>query len=231
MPPIEAITFDVGGTLIEPWPSVGHVYAEVASQHGLGNIPPELLNSRFKEAWSATRIFDHSRSAWASLVTRTFAPFCPAEQSRGFFPELYNRFAQPDAWRLFEDTLPTLEGLARQQIRLGIVSNWDERLRGLLKALDLSRWFETVVISCEVGASKPAPEIFAAAASQLNLPPSRILHVGDSLEADVAGAQGSGFRARRIRRNRPPERDRDISRLTDLLPVIGKPGAKSDKGL
>jgi FMN phosphatase YigB (HAD superfamily) len=33
--PVEAVTFDVGGTLIEPWPSVGHIYAEAASKLGL----------------------------------------------------------------------------------------------------------------------------------------------------------------------------------------------------
>ena len=29
-PSIRAVTFDVGGTLIQVWPSVGHVYADVA---------------------------------------------------------------------------------------------------------------------------------------------------------------------------------------------------------
>ena len=41
---IRAVTFDVGGTLIEPWPSVGHVYAEVAAQHGWAGLSIEALN-------------------------------------------------------------------------------------------------------------------------------------------------------------------------------------------
>jgi hypothetical protein len=32
-PEIRAVSFDVGGTLIEPWPSVGRAYAEVAARH------------------------------------------------------------------------------------------------------------------------------------------------------------------------------------------------------
>ncbi len=41
---IRAVTFDVGGTLIEPWPSVGHVYAEVAARHGVAAIDVATLN-------------------------------------------------------------------------------------------------------------------------------------------------------------------------------------------
>ncbi len=38
---IRTVTFDVGGTLIRPWPSVGHVYAETAAGHGVKRISPE----------------------------------------------------------------------------------------------------------------------------------------------------------------------------------------------
>src|SRR5262245_41287816 len=104
---IKAITFDVGGTLIEPWPSVGHVYADVAARHGLKNIAPDSLNVRFKSAWQACRDFDYSRSGWEELVNQTFRGLIPGERVH-FFPDLYDRFAEPDAWRVFEDVRPTL---------------------------------------------------------------------------------------------------------------------------
>ena len=50
MESIKAITFDVGGTLIEPWPSVGHAYAEVAARHGV-TVEPDEVTSRFVKAW------------------------------------------------------------------------------------------------------------------------------------------------------------------------------------
>ena len=46
---IKAVTFDAGGTLIKPWPSVGHVYAEAAAGHA--RIAPERLNERFAAVW------------------------------------------------------------------------------------------------------------------------------------------------------------------------------------
>src|SRR4051812_48267938 len=96
---IKAITFDVGGTLIEPWPSVGHVYAEVTARHGHKNLSAEMLNARFKAAWRAQKDFDHSRGAWSKLVDETFCGFADSAGTR-FFPELHERFAKRDAWRL-----------------------------------------------------------------------------------------------------------------------------------
>jgi putative hydrolase of the HAD superfamily len=71
----------------------------------------------------------------------------------------------------------------------------DERLRPLLHSLELNRYFEEIVISCEVGAAKPYVRIFSHAAEALKLSPSEILHVGDDPIADVGGAHSAGFKA------------------------------------
>src|SRR5688572_12081635 len=92
---IQAVTFDVGGTLIEPWPSVGHVYAEVAETHGFEFAPNEL-NERFRAAWKAKKNFQHSRADWAALVRATFK----TPEADMFFNELYARFASAKVWRV-----------------------------------------------------------------------------------------------------------------------------------
>src|SRR5262245_61768429 len=108
---IKAVTFDVGGTLIEPWPSVGHVYAEIAAQHGLKNISAESLTRRCKSAWQACRDFDYTRSGWEDLVNETFRGLVPDRERVHFFPALYERFADPHAWRVFDDVHPVLDVL------------------------------------------------------------------------------------------------------------------------
>ena len=186
---IKAITFDVGGTLIEPWPSVGHVYAEVAGSHGY-HFDPEGLNQRFRDAWKAKQNFRHSRADWAALVRTTFG----SAECDKFFPELYERFGSAKVWRVFDDVRPALLRLKEQGFKLGIISNWDERLRPLLDQLELTLFFDTIAVSNEVGFCKPSPEIFREAIRRLELPGEQVLHVGDSEAEDVAGAREAGLR-------------------------------------
>ena len=148
--------------------------------------------------------------------------------SATFFPELYERFAQPDAWRVFEDVLPTLDALASRGIRLGVISNWDERLRELLRRLELHDYFEAIVISCEVGFSKPSPVIFGQASIKLGLPPPAILHVGDSLSMDVRGAEAAGFQSLHLRRGTEESSAGSLANLGGLAARIGRPHQRPD---
>lgn len=216
---IRAVTFDVGGTLIQPWPSVGHVYAEVAAGHGFAGLDPAALNQRFVEVWKSRGEFEHSHQGWAGLVDATFAGLVDRKPSESFFPELYERFGDPSAWRIHEDVLPTLDELASRGFRLAAVSNWDERLRPLLKALTLDGYFEAVLVSCELYFAKPSGVVFEHALRKLGVTPAEALHVGDSRREDVEGARSAGLRALLIDRSRPPGEGR-IQSLSELLTLL-----------
>src|SRR5262249_13335598 len=161
-------------------PSVGHIYAAMAARHGSHGIPVEALNRQFASAWKNLDAFNYTRSEWHSLVNQTFTGLAQVPVSETFFSDLYDRFAQADAWRIFDDVRPALEFLNSRGLKLGIISNWDERLRPLLHHLNLERFFHTIVVSSETGACKPSPAIFRQAARKLDLPPCEILHIGDS---------------------------------------------------
>jgi putative hydrolase of the HAD superfamily len=219
---IRAVTFDVGGTLIQPWPSVGHVYADVARRHGLIDVSVETLNQNFAAAWRAKKNFQHTHQDWAGIVDATFVGMSATMPSQTFFQELYERFARPDAWRIYDDVFPALDALASRDIRLAIISNWDERLRPLLRELRLNQYFEALIISCETGFIKPSPVIFSQAAEKLGLPPQSILHVGDSFEMDVQGARSAGMRSLQIQRgleSRDTSQIGSLSALHDPLAV------------
>jgi dihydrofolate synthase/folylpolyglutamate synthase len=225
---IRAVTFDVGGTLIEPWPSVGDVYSQVAERHGL-RISPAVLNQRFASAWKTKKNFAYRKSDWSELVDQTFAGLGATQNGTSFFSELYDQFTDAAAWRVYDDVRPCLERLRRRGIKLGAISNWDDRLRPLLRALELDQYFDTVVVSAEAGHHKPAPEIFRAAAQQLKTPPRAILHVGDSRGEDFEGAQAAGFHSVLLTRERNGERNGAIESLNELELPVGKeaqpPGA------
>jgi len=97
-----------------------------------------------------------------------------------------------------------------------VISNWDERLRPLLRNLNLDHFFQAIIVSCEAGSCKPSHAIFHAAARALELPPESILHVGDSLESDVHGARDAGFKPLLIRRGRKRVGHGEIRSLREL---------------
>ncbi len=217
---IQAVTFDVGGTLIKPWPSVGQIYSEIAAKHVSREISSALLDQRFHAAWQGLDNFHHGRDEWSALVDRVFEGLTEQPPSASFFPELFERFAEPEVWQIFDDVKPAIDALASLGINLGIISNWDERLQPLLQRLELKKYFETVVVSCEIGFSKPSPVIFEHAARKLGLAPEFILHVGDSAREDVRGAESAGFQARLIERGQggaSPGRMGSLLELEHLL--------------
>src|SRR5690349_7672550 len=114
---VEAITFDVGGTLIQPWPSVGEVYRDVAVRHGHRNLDAETLNRQFVGAWRVKEGFDHSRRAWRELVEASFAGLVEPGAIAGFFEPLYEQFAAPEAWRVFDEAVSMLQSLRRDGMR------------------------------------------------------------------------------------------------------------------
>jgi putative hydrolase of the HAD superfamily len=150
------------------------------------------------------------------LVDATFRGLTDLPPSQTFFDELYARFASPDAWRIFPDALPTLDALAARGVKLGVISNWDERLRPLLKRLKLAGYFETIVVSREVRASKPARAIFQSAVRQLGLPAEAVVHVGDDLAMDVRGARAAGLSGLLLKRGAAAVRTGQIKSLLEL---------------
>ena len=196
----KAITFDVGGTLIKPWPSVGHVYAAVAARHGV-RAEPEELTHRFVEAFNRKKDFYYTKEDWAALVDATFVGLTTTLPSQSFFEDLYLRFSEPDCWHVYEDVIPTLTALREHGVRMAVISNWDIRLRPLLQALNLADWFDGIYVSSEIGITKPDRRIFQVAINSFGLPASQILHVGDSEIEDYRGAQSSGMQSRWLCRN------------------------------
>lgn len=214
---IRAVTFDVGGTLIKPQPSVGHIYAQIAARRGVTGLDPDVLNQRFKAAWRAQPDFRHSREEWASLVDKSFEGFCEPPPSRSFFDELYEHFTKPDAWHVYDDGQLVLSELKSRNLPLAVISNWDDRLHPLLENLKLRPFFDSVIVSCDVGVSKPHPLIFERAVAALGAAPAEILHIGDEPKADYAGARRAGLRTLLLCRDGVRSAPGTIASLREIL--------------
>ena len=114
-------------------------------------------------------------------------------------------------WRLFKDVIPCLDSLNRY--RKGIVTNgYSVQQRQKLAGLGLERYFEVVLISEELGISKPHPDIYKAASTQLDCDPACCIFIGDNLENDVIGSINAGMHG--IWLNRDGQKCYDASIVT-----------------
>ena len=206
MSDLAAVFFDVGGTLLEVSPSVGHVYAAACRRHG-ADIEPIRLQRAFDAAWvalSATVPVGADRYRhlpggevewWERVSTLAFDRCEVLGENRPPAAELRSVFARADAWSVYPETRGILETLRSRGIPLGVISNWDSRLPALLRSLDLDGYFDCVIMSAAAGFEKPHPGIFRQALDALGVEPGRAVHIGDRLEEDYTGARTAGLRA------------------------------------
>jgi HAD superfamily hydrolase (TIGR01549 family) len=109
-------------------------------------------------------------------------------------PKEIRRISQEavNAWQkhvpLDPHTIPVLKVLKRNKI-LALISNFDHppHIYSILTKFKLIHFFDSIIISSEVGVKKPNPEIFSYALEQNNLKPNEVCYIGDTKD-DVAAA-------------------------------------------
>jgi putative hydrolase of the HAD superfamily len=199
---IRGIVFDAVGTLITPVPSVAEAYQAAADRQGVA-LAADELKARFQVHFQSDKVHaghgvlstDEAteRRRWHMIVKGVLPEV--AEPDRAF-DELWEHFSRPDSWRCYPDVENVLHSLEEQGIAVCVGSNFDARLRGVVRGLpELKSRMESLVISSEVGYRKPHPSFFHAACAQLGLPPASVLCVGDDPENDVRGAIRAGLSA------------------------------------
>jgi putative hydrolase of the HAD superfamily len=221
-----AVFFDAGHTLLYAHPDLGTVYAETTAALGV-RLEPSAFVEAFQPAFrdcappGAEASDEQDRAMWREITRRIYGrlPALAPIAFEAWFEALWRRFGEADAWRLYDDVESALGGLRARGLRLGVVSNWDTRLRGIAEGLGLARLVDFVVISAEAGVRKPDRRIFEAALARAGVAPEEALHVGDLPEEDAEGARRAGIRPVLIERRKR------------MLEVAAGPGVSVVRGL
>lgn len=119
-------------------------------------------------------------------------------------------------FQAYDDARPALDELRKSGMRLICVSNWDISLPEILERCGLDDAFDGVVTSAGSGVRKPDPAIFQAALKLAGCGPDEALHVGDTVEEDIAGAGAAGIRALHLDR----DGGGDISSLAEVARAV-----------
>lgn len=223
---IDAVLFDAVGTLLHPEPAVGTVYHAAGALHGSQRAADEVL-TRFRAAFARSELQDAERgdgrtdetvelARWRQIVAEVFDDVA---DFAALFDRLWQHFATAESWRLIDDVVPCLAELRARDLRVGIASNFDSRLRTICRDLSPLDQYPALFISSEVGYRKPHAGFFRAIEQSLRLPAERLLLVGDTADNDYHAALAAGWQAvlidRQDRHAEVPAEHR-ISSLTEL---------------
>jgi putative hydrolase of the HAD superfamily len=120
-------------------------------------------------------------------------------------------------FRAYPDALEAVRALREDGRMLVVVSNWDCSLPDWLGPTGLLELVDGVVTSADVGAAKPDAAVFRRALELAGVGPDRAVHVGDSLDNDVAGARDMGIHAILVQRaGDPPAGVEAVRSLTEV---------------
>jgi putative hydrolase of the HAD superfamily len=205
---ILGVVFDAVGTLVLLREPVGATYARFAAAHGV-TLPAARLDDAFRRVVAAAPPNVHpgaslalaaerERGWWRERVRETFRAadgMARFDDFEAFFGGLFAHYAEASAWRLAHGARACLDVLAARGLRLGVLSNFDQRLRALLASLGLADRFAVVTLPADAGAAKPARVIFDHCLARLGLPAARVVYVGDHAVLDTAAARAAGLRA------------------------------------
>lgn len=116
-----------------------------------------------------------------------------------------------------------------QGIAMGIITNgpYRHQLRKI-RTMGLVNWFELehVLISGQVGITKPNPAIFQLMEERLGMSGEDICYLGDSFENDVVGAKAANWKAiwfnhrKRVEPIAPYQADKVVTDWDELVEVI-----------
>ncbi|PKQ37197.1 MAG: HAD family hydrolase [Actinobacteria bacterium HGW-Actinobacteria-1] len=200
---LKAVFFDVGNTLLAPFPSVSEVCRQVLAEaghvHDLSAIDAlmPLVDEYYEDRYRADDTFwtdeEETSSVWVGMYSLMCRRLGIEEDAARLARRVYDEFGKPERWAVYADVLPALDRLRVLGLRLGIISNWDGRLVGLLGALGVRERVDVVLSSADVGLRKPDPRIFELACERLGVVPSEAAHVGDHHYSDILGARAVGM--------------------------------------
>jgi REG-2-like HAD superfamily hydrolase len=203
---IRTVFFDAGFTLLYPSPSILAVCQQVCQQYGLHIDANQLQQGmesaekfRLHQVQSNRYIWADEQDIakfWLSYYRSLLQPFMVGHDEMlldHLVHTIAKEFEKHTAWQLYPDVKPTLKAFQAKGYRLGVISDWNIALGPLLRQLDLTQYFDCLVISAAARHAKPSPKLYDMALERANSIPDYTIHIGDSYIHDVLGARSVGI--------------------------------------
>ena len=231
---IKGIIFDYGGTL----DSRGVHWSEVLWQgYQLAGVPIDKATFRTayvegERALARERIILPQDDFLELLRKKVALEICylpqqPDEATRANWVNLIAGYCDAAARACIKEALPMLEEL-HGRFPMMLVSNFYGNIDEVLRSYGIRHLFKGIIESAVVGVRKPNPTLFKLGIDALELEPSEVLVVGDSLRKDIQPAEQLGCQVLWLKgKGWTEEEDQQthphtITRITQVLDWIGE---------
>lgn len=229
------ISFDAFDTLYTPRDPIAIQYHRIGQEFGYDILVAliekdfpvkfkKLLN-KYPNYGKYSKDIRSCDEWWLTLIVDVFniSHFLKDIQSEAFCKRLLYHFTTPDAYRVFDDVVPTLYKLKDMNIPMIVSSNSDSRTVQVLENLGLSKYFNHIYLSYDLGSSKPSQGFYDSILKRENVVSGEdCWHVGDELVKDYKAARNAGWNSVLLNRDSSVhvENIASISNLNDLLKIF-----------
>lgn len=220
---IKFIFFDLDNTLLD------HTYAEKIALL-------ETFENDLKEFIPAD--FETFKSVYHEINTKLWSLYSQSKVTKdevrlGRFRDSLKHFGKTDFdiqnlwenyakryrmnWKPIEQSTEILSYLASKNYRMGIISNgFTELQKDKILKMGWDNYFETTILSEEIGVQKPDPKIFKSALLASKVDVSDVVYIGDSYETDIIGAKNSGWKSIYFNPNGLISEDSSVTSIFEL---------------
>ena len=198
------LTFDITNTILRVKGSPGQEYARAAWLRGI-QMDSQDLDRVYRPTWKKMRreipLYGHNHGMstwdwWRQFVHTVFLNAGydgPTHHLDGVCETLWQRFDEGFNWDVLPHSRQVLLHLRTEGLKLGVISNFDERLEKTLKTHNLKKYFDFFVTAVSVNCEKPDPRIFEQALQIAGCRPDEAGHIGDDVDHDYRAARNVGM--------------------------------------
>lgn len=199
-PPLAAVIFDLGGTLIYPTSTQEDNASHLEQWLRDRGLPADLgaaVRAARRWMWQMTSATGRQYTT-QEAIRRAFEQLALPAPETGCVDAAERVFFEPElaGYHPFPESLALLRRLRAARIRTACISNSSSHwlIEQIVDRMGFRPYLDPVVSSAGFGRIKPDPGIFRSVLGRWGVPPVRAAMIGDTLEADIAGGRAVGMR-------------------------------------
>ncbi len=188
----KAILFDLDDTLLNRDKAVDKMFLIILEKcyEDVNNSVKNKMLQKFREC-DIRGYGDNDKIK----VLKSFFDVFPPKYSlpRNYFQKFWNDNF-PKCFSIDQNSIDIINTL-KMHVKVAIITNGStQRQKAKIINTNLNSCFDIIIISEEVGFSKPDKRIFELALNKLNVQPETALFVGDDIEKDIGGCQNANIK-------------------------------------